>query len=198
MQPEPIPVPVPKPESCSQCQTSLPEGMDREVTQGGIYCRPCFNNLTSEFDQLVRDQSIDIPYAKALIGGLLGGMVGSLAWWGVTAFTSIAFGLVAVVIGIAVGKGVTLMAGDKRSRGLQVMSAVIAGTSFFYATYLVNRTLVMRSAAAEGGEAILPLLPDPGLFVDVVALNFGVFEILFLGFVLWEAWKMPAPVQAQS
>lgn len=196
MLPEPTPATVTEPESCARCHTSLPEGMDREVTQGGTYCRPCHNNLTAEFDRLVREQTLDIPYARALIGGLLGGVAGSLAWWWVTAFTGIAFGILAIVIGIAVGKGVTLMAGDKRSRGLQVMSAAIAGSSFFYATYLVNRTLILKSAAAEGEEMILPLIPDPGLFTEVVALNFGVYEVVFLAFVLWEAWKMPAPVQA--
>ena len=180
---------------CAECNTVLAQGQDREVTDDGVFCRPCYNNLTAQVHQAIQAQSMDINYPMALVGALLGGAVGVLAWWGFTVMTHIAFGLVAVVIGIAVGKGVTLLAGDKRSQGLQIMSVVVAALSFVYASYLVNRTFIHQAFAEEGTEVALPLLPGPGLLFEVVALDFGLFEIVFLGIVLYEAWIIPRPVR---
>ena len=116
-------------------------------------------------------------------------------WWGFTVVTNIAFGLVAVVIGFAVGKGVTNLAGGKRSVGLQALSTGIAAVSFVYATYLVNRTFLQRAIAEEGQAIVLPLLPEFELLVRVVSAGFEAFDVVFLGIVLWQAWKMPAPLR---
>jgi len=118
-----------------------------------------------------------------------------LAWWGITVMTNTAFGIVAILIGVAVGKGAMMMAGNKTSRGVQTMSLVIAGLSFFYASYLVNRTFVQQALAKEGKEIFLSLLPNPELFFRVVFLDFDFLTGLFLAIALWEAWKLSAPLK---
>ncbi len=180
---------------CSECHTTLGEGQDREKIDETVFCRPCYNNLQAQLEQAVRDQSTDINYGMGVLGAIVGGVVGVLAWWGFTVLTHIAFGLVALVIGLAVGKGATLFAGNKRSRGLQLISVVTAALSFFYASYLVNRTFIVAAFAEGGEEVLLPLLPSLGTFYSVVSIDFGLFEILFLGIALFEAWKLPAPVK---
>lgn len=180
---------------CAECQSLLTEGQDREVTEDGVFCRPCFNTLMAQVKRAVQAQSAGINYPMALVGGVLGGAVGVVAWWAFTVLTKISFGLVAVVIGLGVGKGVTLLAGDKRSQELQIMSVILATVSFFYASYLVNRTFVQRALAEEGQVLVLPLLPNPELFFNVVSLNFGLFDLVFLAIVLYEAWKLPAPIR---
>jgi hypothetical protein len=180
---------------CAECSTPLAEGQDRETAGDVTFCRSCFNNAQAQFEQSVQEQGTDVNYPMGFLGGLLGGAVGVLAWWGFTVLTEIEFGLVAVVIGFAVGKGVTLFAGEKRSQGLQVMSILLAGLSFFYASYLVNRSFLMQAFLAEGEAVVLPLLPSPQLLYNVVSIQFGLFEVLFLGFALWEAWKIPAPIK---
>ena len=179
---------------CAECNTVLADGQDREETDDAVFCRPCFNNLTAQLKQAIEAQSQDINYSMAAVGALLGGAVGVLAWWGFTVLTNIAFGLVAVVIGLTVGKGATLLSGDKRSRGLQILSVVVASLSFFYASYLVNRTFVHQAWAAEGMEGVLPWLPNPGLFVEVVRLGFSFMDFVFLAIVVYQAWKIPAPL----
>jgi len=181
--------------TCSRCHTVLSETQDHVVVPGGIVCRPCSNNLRSDLDRAVQEQSRDINYPMALVGALLGGSAGVLAWWGITVWTNIAFGAVAILIGIAVGKGVTLLAGNKLSRGLQIMSLTVAGCAYFYAAYLVNRTFVQQALAKEGKEIVLTLLPNPQMFFRVVSLNFDVLDVVFLAIVLWEAWRLPAPVK---
>lgn len=180
---------------CAQCDTRLVAGQDRETTDDGSFCRPCFNNLTAQVQQALAEQGREINYPMALVGGLAGGALGAVVWWGFTALTHVAFGLVAVVIGIAVGKGVVILSGHKRHLNLQLMSVVIALASFAYAGYLVNRTFIHEAFAEEGTEIALPLLPDPALFLQVLQAGFGLFDVIFLAIVVWEAWKLPAPVK---
>src|SRR3989442_768166 len=96
--------------------------------------------------------SQDINYPIAAIGAILGGVVGALAWWGLTVLTKIGFGLVAVVIGLLVGHGTLRFAGGKRSVGLQVMAVAVGALSFLVAVYFVNMTFI-NEALAQRGEA---------------------------------------------
>jgi len=173
---------------CAECGTRITEGDDRVVTDGGVFCRTCFAALRGEIERVIAAQGADVNYPAAAVGAVLGGVVGALVWWGFTVTTKISFGLVAIVIGVAVAKGAMFFAGGKRSRGLQGLSVAVAGVAFFYASYLVNRTLILRQGAVD-----LPLVPGIGLLVRIVSLGFGTFDLVFLAIVLWEAWRIPAP-----
>jgi hypothetical protein len=94
-----------------------------------------------------------------------------------------------------VGKGVVMGSGNKRHRNLQILSAAISAGGFVYATYLVNRTFIHRAYAEKGEPVALPLLPGLDLLFRVVAVGFGVMDLVFLAIVLYEAWKIPAPVE---
>ena len=109
--------------------------------------------------------------------------------------TEISFGLIAVAIGFATGHGVMRLSGGKRHLNLQLISVAISIVGFAYATYLVNRTFIVRAFAEEGQEAIVPWVPGLELFYNVVAAGFGIMNFVFLAIVIWEAWKIPAPVQ---
>jgi len=181
--------------TCSECGTRLAEGQDREATADGTFCRSCFERLREQLRQAVEAQQRDVPWMRAALGGLAGAALGVLAWWGFTVVTEIAFGLIAVGIGIAVGKGVVLASGEKRSQGLQALSVAISVAAFAYASYLVNRTFLQRAFAAQGSPGTLPFFPNPELFLSVVKLNLGIMDAVFLAIVVYEAWKIPAPVR---
>ena len=180
---------------CAECSRLLTDEEDHEVTEGGVFCRSCFDNLKTQIKQALEQQTININYPMAFAGGVAGGILGVLVWWGFTVVTEIAFGLVAVVISYTVAKGVIFLSGGKRSQGLQAMSVLIAIGSFFYACYLVNRTFIQKYLAEQGEQAILPLLPNPGLFLEVLKPGFGVMDIVFLAIVVWQAWKLSAPIK---
>jgi hypothetical protein len=188
---------IPEEKTCLRCHTILSPGQDHEIAPEGVFCRPCFQVRQSERDRGMREEAQDINYPAALLGALLGGTAGVVAWWGVTVLSNIAFGAVAILIGVAVAKGATLMTGNKRSRSLQVMCLTVAGVAFFYATYLVNRTFIQQALAREGKEAMLSILPDPTLFLRVITIHFDPFNLLFLGIVFWEAWKFTAPLKTR-
>ncbi len=155
MEQEPGAVEVQDENRCAECGTVLTEGQDRQQTEDAVFCRPCFNNLTAQVQEAIAAQTRDINYPMALVGGLIGGAIGVVAWWGFTVVTNIAFGLVAIVIGLAVAKGIVILSGDKRGLNLQIMSVVISTLGFFYASYLVNRTFINRAYAEQGQDMAL-------------------------------------------
>jgi len=97
---------------------------------------------------------------------------------------------VALVIGITVGKGIVMLTGGKRSVNLQVLSVAISTVSFVYANYLVTRSFILE---AEPGWA-LPWIPDPALMFNVIQAGFSFMDIVFLAIVIYQAWKIPAPI----
>jgi len=183
---------------CAECQTVLAEGERRIETDGGVFCERCFDRLSRSVREALAGQSQDIDYGRALVGAIAGGLGGAAVWWGFTIFTGIAFGLVAIVIGIAVGRGLLMFSGGKRSRGLQILSVSVASISYFYATYLVNRSYMLKGIEGTS-EVGLPLLPlDPSLFISVVSVGFELFDLIFLAIVAYEAWTIPAPVRLRE
>jgi hypothetical protein len=130
----------------------------------------------------------------AMAGAILGGVLGTLAWWGFTALTHVAFGLVAVAIGFLVGHGAMQFAGGKRAVGLQVLAVTVAAVCFIVATYLVNMTVINQHLASRGEAWRVPFPPpNAQVFYRVVATGFGVMDVLFLAVIVWEAWIIPRP-----
>src|SRR2546429_607047 len=110
-----------------------------------------------------------------------------LAWWGFTVLTKLGFGLVAVAIGFLVGQGAARFAGGKRSVGLQVLAVVVGALSFLVAAYLVNMTFINEVLAQKGQAWRVPFPPaSPGMFYQVLAVNFGVMKLVFLAIVVYE------------
>lgn len=188
-------------ETCLECGRVLEENEDAVRTGEGLFCRPCYDRLTLQLDRAIRKQGEDVNYSGAAIGGVVGGALGAVIWWGFTVLTKISFGLVAVVIGFLVGKGVVLLSGGKRSQGLQVLSAGIAGVAYFYGQFLVNRTFLLQYWKDQGADTLgfnIPLVPPPEVFVQIVKAGFGLFDLVFLAIVIFQAWRMPAPFKLRE
>lgn len=189
---------VAEPVRCAECSTVIREGEDCERTEGGTFCRGCYERLMYELRQAAAAMGTNVNWPLAAAGGLIGAAGGALVWWGFTIATGIAFGLVAIVIGFAAGKGVVLASGGKRHVGLQILSAAIATLSFFYASYLVDRTFILEAAAEDGSPLMIPLLPASDLFVAVIGAGFDAMDLVFLAIVLYEAWKIPSPAALRA
>ncbi len=180
--------------TCAQCSKTLPEA-EAVLTGGRAFCPSCYASLRAELEGIVAATATDVNYLHALFGAVLGGVVGALAWWGFTVLTGIAFGLIAVVIGVLVGQGTVRFSGGKRTVGLQVMSVAVALVSYICATYLVNMTFINRALAQRGDAMRVGFPPQTlALFVNVVAIGFGVMDVVFVAIVVWEAWKIPRPI----
>ncbi len=181
---------------CMQCDKTLSENDEKEITEKGPLCRDCYNRLADQLQSIVQQQGENINYSVAMIGAVVGAVVGVIVWWGFTVLTNIEFGLVAVVIGFTVGKGIALTTGGKRSRELQIMSVIVATLAYFYANFLVTRTFILREYPQYADK--LGLLPDPRLLFEITKMSFGLFTIVFLAIVVYEAWRLVAPFQLQK
>jgi hypothetical protein len=180
-------------ETCAQCGKTLTPG-DRVPAGDRVFCRSCYATLRAELEQAVTTMTTDINYANAALGAVLGGIAGVLVWWGFTVMTHIAFGLIAVAIGFLVGHGAVRFAGGKHSRGLQMLSVLVALASYLCATYLVNMSFINKSFA-ERGEAFRVGFPPANLdlFDRVLTAGFGIMDLVFLAVVVYQAWRIPSP-----
>ena len=41
----------------------------------------------------------------------------------------------------------------------------------------------------------LPFIPNLALYIDVLMAGFGFMDVVFLAIVVYEAWKIPAPIK---
>lgn len=180
------------PRACLQCNRELRADEPHVAVQDGLFCEACAGQLRAELARLEASQGEGVNYPLSAFGGVLGGALGVLAWWGFTVATQVSFGLVAVVIGYAVGHGVLRVGGYRRSLGLQGLSATIAALSFAVASFLVNRSFYNMSAVEQGFELLPVVVPLP-LAIEVLKMGASPMDLIFLGIVLYEAWRIPAP-----
>ena len=180
---------------CGRCNAALTE-TERVAAGDRVFCRTCYDILKLQLRTGVAAMSQDINYPIAAIGAILGGVVGALAWWGLTVLTQIGFGLVAVVIGLLVGHGTLLFAGGKRSFGLQMLAVTVGALSFLVAVYLVNMTFINQALAQQGATGRIAFPPASlNMLYQVIAANFGIMKLAFLGIVVYEGWVIPRPIK---
>jgi hypothetical protein len=184
---------------CAECEAPIGDDTAQVRTARGLFCAGCFARLQAEVQQIVTAQSQDIDFPRAVLGAVLGGAAGAALWWGVTVATNVAFGLIAIVIGIAVGKGVVAFSGGKRAPSLQVLSVAVAAIAYAAGTYLTTHTFLTRYLAEHGRTAALPLVPSSvDYVVDVLRAGFRPFDLVFLAIALHQAWRIPAPLRLGS
>ncbi len=182
-------------EACARCGRSLSPG-DRVAAGDRVFCSACYETLREELRQAVAAMGSDIPYPAATLGAVLGGALGALVWWGFTALTHIAFGLIAVAIGFLVGHGVVRFAGGKRSVGLQAIAIAVSIVSFVAGTYLVNMTFINQALAKQGESFRIGVIPQSAeLFVRVVGTGLGLMDAVFLAICVYEAWSITRPLR---
>jgi hypothetical protein len=180
--------------TCAQCSRVL-SAEDRVASGDRLFCRSCYATLRVELEQVISAMSSNVNYANATLGAILGGTLGALVWWGFTALTHVALGLLAIAIGFLTGLGAVKFAGDKRSGGLQAISIASALVSYVVATYLVNMTFINKALAERGAAGRVEFPPQNlELFYSVVAADLGIMDLVFLAIVVYQAWKIPRPI----
>ncbi|WP_136806176.1 hypothetical protein [Desulfosediminicola flagellatus] len=177
-------------QQCLECGKLFTENLVE--TEHGAFCRPCYDALLTTVKEQVAVQNSEINYPLSLAGGLLGAALGVLIWWAITFYSGYSVGIVAIVIGITVAKGITVFNGNRRSQSIQLMAVAITVIAFFYADYLVVRSYILSGNEAEYIN-ILTYLPDPKIFLNVLKETFEAFNLVFLGIAIWQAWTMTRP-----
>jgi hypothetical protein len=125
-----------------------------------------------------------------VVGGLVGAIIASALWFAVVAVTNWQIGLVAIIVGLIVGKAVVFGAGGRASIPLVAVSAALTLAALVASEYLI----VYHFVAQEFGTDGLISVVQPVDFVVAVALESvqaDPLTLLFWGFAVVQAVVIP-------
>jgi hypothetical protein len=127
--------------------------------------------------------------ALAAIGGLVGALVGGVIWGLLVVAIDTELGIVAIGIGVLAGFGVVLAARGKHGMPLQVLAAFAAAIGIVFGKYfafvqVVNDRFGPGTASVFDGRTF-------SAFADVTGDLFGGFDVLWIGFAVYTAWRIP-------
>jgi hypothetical protein len=126
-------------------------------------------------------------FVSALVLGGVAAALGAAAYYGIAALTGMEFGLIAIVVGIVVGKAVRVGAGSyakKRYRALAVL-LTYASITATYVPFVLEGAPDMPVVGAAIFAFVLPgmMLMDLENLLGLIILAIGVYE----------GWKFSAP-----
>ena len=96
-------------------------------------CPTCTPRVEQEIEQLTSNPNL----VGAVALGALAAAVGSAAWYGFAVGGKEETGVIAVGIGLLVGKAVAFGSGNKRGPSLQAIAGVLAGSAVLAGQYLI-------------------------------------------------------------
>lgn len=163
--------------TCTNCNGAI-DGSYHEAN-GNVVCAKCRATLQ---DMLTRTDGRGGRFVRALLFGLVGAVIGAGIYYAILALTGWEIGLIAIVVGWLVGRGVSL-GSQHRGGWLYQGLAIVLTYSAIVSTYV-------PLVAKEGVEAPLPVL-----FVVAFVLPFlsgiqNIIGIAIIGFALYQAWSM--------
>jgi hypothetical protein len=171
--------------ACAACQAAL---TDEYFQANGVnLCTVCAHALDKG-----PPGGLLTRLAKAGLLGFLAALAGGAIWYGVRAATGLEIGLVAILVGVLVGRAVRFGSGNAGGRSFQFLAVALT-----YFGVAVNYVPDMMKAMGERAAA-----SDMPMFVKLVVSTvlafavpfFGgvqnIIGILIIGFALWEAWKV--------
>jgi hypothetical protein len=179
----------PASQTCAACQQPI---VDRYFdVNGQITCPTCRETIANTFE---KDPGWTAPFI-ALGAGLAGGLVGALLYYAVLKLTGYEIGLIAIVVGLLVGRAVRWGSGGRGGRVYQVMAVAITYLAIVstYVPFIIEgiRNNAAGDAPMTGGSMAVALVL---LFLLLLATPFlagfqNIIGLLIIGFALWEAWK---------
>jgi hypothetical protein len=194
--------------ACSTCKR--PAENEYHHLNGRVFCTSCRAKIEQSIDKLRQSGSL----ARAALFGLGAAVAGALIFYAVTAATGYEFGLIAVVVGLMVGKAVRKGSGSMGGRKYQALAMVLTYfsiastyvppmTKAFYAQAQKQEAAETQAfaQAAPGTPAARSKVVHIGVvpfygFMFLLALAApvlggfrNILGTIILGIGLWEAWK---------
>jgi hypothetical protein len=206
-------------QSCSSCNGAA--APTYHELNGRVFCPACRQRIEGSLQQMRTSGSM----GRGLLYGLGAAIVGSIVFYAVSAITGYQFGLIAVVIGFAVGKAVRKGSGSLGGRRYQIVAVLltyfsIASTNIPPILKYMSQQSQKRQAAAATGSGQTPAVtpaatprvrgPRPVLALAGLVLLFGLalalpilnithdfLGVIIIGIGLWEAWKFTRAVKIE-
>ncbi len=127
----------------------------------------------------------------AIAAGLVGALVGGIAWGLIAKISNYEVGFVAWGIGFIAGTAVVLATRGAKGPRLQVIAVVSALLGILLGKYLAFAFAVQDDAKAAGDSIGLVSGDMFSLFRDNLDVAFGFFDLLWVGFAVFAAWRIP-------
>ncbi|MDH4048439.1 MAG: hypothetical protein OEW68_10200 [Gammaproteobacteria bacterium] len=129
-------------QSCSACKGSL--GAQYFLANSQVVCQACADNLNAQ-------RNTGSPLGRfgiATVLGLVAGALGAGLYFGIAALTGYEFGLVAIVVGFAVGFAVRMGSGGRGGKPYQFLAVIITYAAIV-CTYIPAIVAGFNAGAAE-------------------------------------------------
>jgi hypothetical protein len=135
--------------------------------------------------------SNSLAFPRAIVFGLLAAIVGCVIWYLVVAFSRWRIGIIAVVVGYAVGWAI-LKSTDTYHVKFVILSLVLTLGALAMSEYLIVRHDYNMDAIEK-----IPLFISPVIMFSAVgeSLKLDPLLIVFWAIALYEAYKIPSSLQ---
>lgn len=178
---------APEARTCSACQTAI--RTQYFTVNGKTMCSDCLGKLQAFFARGTPGRR----FFAALGWGGAGAVVGAILYYAIRAATGYELGLVAIVVGILVGKGVARGACRRGGAGYQLMAVLL--TYFAIVLTYVPEILQAWSQQAPSANPIARMIAGSlmiglTIFSPIVVGFKAPLSLVISGIALYEAWKM--------
>ena len=138
------------------------------------------------------------PYLGAIGLGLVGAIISSLIWFGFVVLTGWQFGIIAILVGILIGKGVLIGSGNKGGRDFQIISVILTAGAMLLSEYFIG-WYVTYQYLLEQGIGVLNFFLPPSIMFKMVQDSIGASPstLLFFGIAIWQAAVIPKLVKKE-
>ena len=202
------------PSACALCQTELTGSY--YTVNGRPACDRCRTGLLAHFT----GGSGCLRFSKAVVFGIVGGLVGAILYWGVARVSGYELSLIAIATGWLTGKGVSLGNGHRGGLLYQLLAVALTWGAicasyvpFMDEEILAGEPIVVEGTELEPGEAGEGLedsgfatLPTPvrwlieypfALALPILSITESPMGFLILLIGLWTAWGTNKPVRLE-
>jgi hypothetical protein len=178
---------APETRACALCRAAIHD--QYFVANGKTLCTACHGKLQTTLAQ----GSAGRRFFAALGWGGAGALVGAAIYYGIRVATGYELGLVAIVVGVLVGKGVARGAGGLAGRGYAFMAVMLTYFSIVltYVPEIVGAWEHQTAATGPIAKLIFGMLIfGLTLFSPIVVGVKAPLSLIITGIALYEAWKI--------
>lgn len=131
----------------------------------------------------------DASILGGIVGAIVGAVVATVLWFGVVALTQWQIGIVAIVVGLIVGKATVFGAGGRGSIPLVVASGVMTLVALVVSEYLIIYHFVSREFGSDVISVLQPI--DFVVGVAIESVQADPLTLVFWGIALFQSVAIP-------
>lgn len=180
----------------------LRRGADRdaivsELVGRGMHRDHAWAVVGSVDEDLLRARDAEAYDARAMapaaVAGLVAALVGGALWGVITAKSDYEIGFVAWGIGFLAGTAVVFAARGRKGVPLQAVAVICAALGFLLGKYLAFAITLHDQfhVGVLSSDAMT-------LFRENLDVSFSFWDVLWAGFALWAAWRVPRPLLGRA